>query len=203
MAKHNYVRRVYDVDIDVNKDCDKDQYGTRAMLYNQESETITSHPSGYYLESVPVDPETGCCAFDYEYGDEKGFHKIDLLTNSSYNGFSSKQEVINALTSEPPWSKLGDPEFVAKLPHIAKHFDVVSKVQPRSIEELADVLALIRPGKKHLLDAYLKNPKSVRRNLYKRSTNEQMYFKKSHSISYAAMIVCVMNKLSNRTAFVW
>lgn len=196
-------RRVFDVDIDVNRDCKKEKYGTRAMIYVPEDERISLHPSGYYIEPVPVDSELNCAAIDYEYGEEMGFQKVDLLTNSAYNGFFTKDEVLNAMESEPMWEKLADRDFVSKLPHIGKHFDIVDRVRPHSIQELADVLALIRPGKKHLLEPYLINPDNVRRRLYVRSTNDQMYFKKSHSISYAAMIVCVMNKLTNRSFIQW
>lgn len=185
--------RTFDVDIDVSgKSINKDDYGVRAFVYKNES--IVAHPSGYYIDPVPVDPLTGLCAFDSDYGEEAGFQKIDLLSNSSYDLFSSKEEVLECMSRTPQWELLQDEKFVAKLPHIAKHADLLIQTQPHSISDLADVLALIRPGKIHLTDAYIANKKRTRAKLYKRSKGH--YFKKAHAYSYAVMIVCVMNKLS-------
>lgn len=190
-------RREFDVDIDVQTNLDRTKYGTRAMVYNQDSERILPHPSGVYLEKVPIDHLTGFSAFDYKYGSEHGFLKIDILNNTVYDKFSSKEEVLEVMEEEPDWSLLDDATIVSKLPHIGKHFDLVEKLQPRSIEDLADLLALIRPAKVGLIDAYIQNKKLVRRNLYLRPANEESnYFKKSHAISYAYMIVCALSKVT-------
>lgn len=196
-------RRTFDVDIDVNAKVDKSKYGVRAMVYNSDTEKVLAHPSGYYIEWVPVDELTGICSFDYEYGEAKGFMKIDLLTNSSYDAFLSKDEVITAYEQTPDWSLLEDEEFVATLPHIGKHFDLIKMIKPKSIDDLSDALALIRPGKKHLLNSYLTDKERIRHQLYRRSANEQNFFKKSHSYSYAAMIICVMNQRSGKSRIIW
>lgn len=185
-------RRIFDVDIDVSPKTDKDKYGTRAMAYNHEM--VSAHPSGYYLETVPVDPITGLCSFDSSYGDSAGFQKVDLLSNSSYDMFESKEEVLKYAEMEPEWDLLLEEDVVQSLPHLAKHIDLLTRIQPRSIHDLADTLALIRPGKSHLIDSYMKNKERVRKKLYKRSKDH--YFKKSHAYSYAMMIICVLNKIS-------
>lgn len=192
----------FDVDLDIAK-CEKAKYGSRAMIYNEDSKKILPHPSGIYFEDVPVDKETGLCAFDYKWGEDSGFQKVDLLNNNSYVKFKNKKDVLDSVAMEPDWSKLEDQEIVESLPHIAKHYEVVSRLAPKSIEDLADVLALIRPGKKHLVEDYIEDKVSVRRYLYKRSTNDQVYFKKSHAISYAVMIVCVLNKMTNASGIKW
>lgn len=197
--------RSFDVDIDVQSTTPKEKYGIRGMVYNRDTQRIRPHPSGFYhlTDPIPVDPITGNAAIDYEEAEEMGFYKIDLLSNSVYDSFSSRQEVLDAIDIEPDWDKLLDEHFVSKLPHIANHFDIVKKIQPRSVIELADVLALIRPGKSHLLEDYLRNRKQARRNLYKETAewNKGMYFKKSHAVGYAVMIVCYMNKITNKTVF--
>lgn len=185
-------RRIFDVDIDVSPKTDKDKYGTRAMVYNHEN--VSAHPSGYYLEEVPLDPITGLCAFDSSYGDEVGFQKVDLLSNSSYDMFDSKEEVLGYAEIEPDWDLLLEDDVVESLPHLSKQIDLLTRLQPKSIDDLADVLALIRPGKIHLVDSYVKNKERVRKKLYKRSNDH--YFKKSHAYSYAMMIICVLNKIS-------
>jgi hypothetical protein len=192
----------FDVDIDV-VGCDKDQYGIRAMIYNGDTMKILPHPSGIYFDEVPVDKETGLCAFDYKWGEAAGFQKVDLLNNNSYMKFKTKRDVLDSVSMEPDWSKLQDRDIVESLPHIANHFEIVSRLEPKSIEDLADVLALIRPGKKHLIEDYIEDKTAARRYLYKRSVNDQVYFKKSHAISYAVMVVCVMNKMTNSSGIKW
>lgn len=195
--------RIFDIDIDVNSDCNREDFGTRGMIYNESLGRVLPHPAAVYLEPVPIDDITGLCAFDYEYGDEHGFIKVDMLTNKSYDLFKSKEEVIRAANTEPDWSLMEDEEFVTKLPQLANSAEIIRRIKPKSIQELADVLALIRPAKNHLVNAYIKNPKLVRVNLYRKPINGGAYFKKAHAISYAVMIVAVMNKLSNRDIIQW
>lgn len=186
--------RLFDIDIDVNSGTKKTKYGVRAMVYNKDTEKILPHPSGVHITDIPVDGMTGNAAIDHELSDELGFLKVDLLTNASYDVFATKDEVVRMSQMEPDWDWFLDENIVKTLPHIANHFDVVEKVTPRSIDDLADILALIRPGKRHLLDNYVKNKEAVRRELYRRSSNKKAYFKKSHSYSYALMIVTVLNR---------
>lgn len=197
------IRRTFDVDIDVKSNMDKSDFGTRGMVYNEDTAKIIPHPSAFFLEFVPVDPLTGNAAIDHKYAEAQGFMKVDLLSNTTYDSFRSKKEVLMSLEKEPDWSMLEDREFVETLPHLGKHFEIVQRLEPRSIEDIADVLALIRPGKTHLIDAYQRNKADVRVNLYKRPNDGQMYFKKSHAISYAAMIVCTMNRKTGRNIILW
>ena len=187
------MRSIFDIDIDTASSTDKSLYGIPAMIHNEDQERIAPHPSGVYLEDVPIDHKTNLCSFDYKYGDESGFMKVDILHNSVYDAFSSKEEVLIASEGDIDWSILSDRSVVESLPHIAKHYDTIQKVKPKSVEDLADVLALIRPGKISLLDGYIKNKKQTRRNLYKRPSTG-MYFKKSHAISYALMIKTLIYK---------
>lgn len=187
------MRSIFDIDIDTATSTEKSNYGIPAMIYNEEQERIAPHPSGVYLENVPVDHKTNLCAFDYKYGDAQGFMKVDILHNSVYDMFSSKEEVLTACEGDINWEILKDRSVVESLPHVAKHYDTIQKVNPTSVEDLADVLALIRPGKISLLPDYIKNKKQTRRNLYKRPSTG-MYFKKSHAISYALMIKTLIHK---------
>lgn len=188
------IRRSFDVDIDVCSDTDRNKIGVRAIVYNEENKKILPHPSGVYLEKVPVDLLTGNAAFDYNEGDALGYFKVDILTNTSYDSFKTKKELLECMVTEPDWDLLHKREIVEKLPHVSKHFDMLKKISPTSVESLADCLALIRPGKSHLVEEYLESPETVRPRLYSRP-KEGVYFKKSHAISYALMIVCVLNKV--------
>jgi hypothetical protein len=184
--------RSFDVDIDLPSSVDKESFGyTRAMIYDKDRMRISPHPSGYYLEQVPIDPITSLASFDYEDGD---FMKVDLLTNRVYDQFSSKEDLLETMEAVN-WESLKDRNMVEKLPHIGNYYDMVVDLSPKSIEDLADILALIRPGKIHLYDSYIKDKKKTRKMLYLRP-REGMYFKKSHAISYAMMIVCAMSAKS-------
>lgn len=195
------MKNLFDVDIDTTTKTDKTLYGIPAMIYNEEQERISPHPSGVYLEDVPIDTMTGLCAFDYKYGDANGFMKVDILHNSVYDIFKSKEEVSTAVGNDIDWSLLEDESVVKTLPHLAKHFDTVKKLKPRSVEDLADVLALIRPGKIHLPQDYIRDKEKVRRFLYKRPSSG-IYFKKSHAISYAMMIKAYIYK-KHQSMFCW
>lgn len=197
------MRSEFDVDIDVKSSTNKKAYGTQAMVYNSKTEKVLPHPAGFYLEPVPIDDTTGNCAFDYKFGSEFGFFKVDLLTNTVYDGFKTKEEVLEAATGDVDWDKFGDERIVAQLPHIANHFDIIRRVNPRSIDDLADVLALIRPGKRPLLDRYIKSKDRTRHTLYKRANNDLNYFKKSHAYSYALMIIVALYKISNPVGIQW
>lgn len=186
----------FDIDIDVQPNTKKEDYGVRAIIYDGDNHVIKPHPSGFYCSTnMPIDNETGMAAIDYKEAEDIGFIKIDLLTNTSYAGFNSKQEVLDSISREPNWNLLNDEEFVKKLPHISTHFEIVDKISPSSVIELSDTLALIRPAKIHMVDNYLNNRELVRDNLYRKPANGKYYFKKSHSISYAMMIISVMNLL--------
>lgn len=63
----------------------------------------------------------------------------------------------------------------------------MSEIAPTSIEELADVLALIRPNKRSLISKYMRDKKAVREALYLKKDPSDL--RKSHAIPYAMLIV--------------
>ena len=93
------------------------------------------------------------------------------------------------LNKEPDWLLLQSAKQVQKMFQIHKHFDVVSRIKPKSVIELADCIALIRPAKRYLLESYLKNKELIRRELYKKPDGKKYFFKKGHAVSYSLTIV--------------
>jgi DNA polymerase III alpha subunit len=83
---------------------------------------------------------------------------------------------------------------VKKLFHISDHYRLVNKLQPQSIDQLAAVLAIIRPGKRHLADS---DWDTIMQEVWEKP-KEGYFFKKAHAIGYAYVIVVQMN-LSNFT----
>lgn len=195
---------MFDIDIDVASGTKKNKFGTRAIIYVPEKKEIKPHPSGHYInDGMPVDGETGMAAMDYKEAENTGFVKVDLLTNTSYNNFDTKEEVLDAVRTEPDWDLLLDEDFVKTLPQLANHTETVKMVAPRSIMELSDVLALIRPGKAHLLDSYLKDREKTRVNIYRAPINGGYFYKKSHAVATAHMIVAVMNKKDTKNLVIF
>jgi DNA polymerase III alpha subunit len=63
-------------------------------------------------------------------------------------------------------------------------------MKPQNIEQLAAVLAMIRPAKKHLIG---KPWDTVMTNVWKKPTNGDYFFKKSHATAYAVAVTVQMN----------
>lgn len=148
---------------------------------------LKEHNVGLYFQDIPIDTVTGYAAIPHKNSEEFGFYKIDMLTVNILQHFESKEEMRKLVDQEPDWDLLLEEKVVSRLFHLAKHFDVISKVKPRSIQELADVFALIRPNKRVLLDKYLKDPDKYRVELFTKRVPEDM--RKSHAIPYAMLIV--------------
>lgn len=156
---------------------------------------LSPHPCGVYPQKIPVDYVTKLAAIPYAEAEEVGYMKIDMLHLSIYDHFNSREEITELLKLEPDWSLLLIPSEQAKLFQLSRHGEVLTAVKPKNIEELADCLALIRPGKKQLAKLYNVDKAGTRRILY--SKDESGYsFKKSHAIAYAMVIVLQLHLIS-------
>lgn len=178
-----------DIDIDLRPDFPTAKVFPLWPLASQVvNGVLKKHPCGIHPQTVPVDPITNLAAIPYKDAATLGYFKIDLLHNSVYNYFSSKAEVDALLEVDPPWSLLKSASVVKQLFQLSKHFDLVKQNQPKSVEDLADTIALIRPGKRQFAEKYLTHKEEVRRLLYDTS-NEEYSFKKGHAIAYSLVIV--------------
>jgi hypothetical protein len=149
----------------------------------------TRHPSGVYFQDIPVDPINGCSAFLYDEAGDLGYFKIDFLNNTIYQNVRDEAHLNELLDREPLWELLDDIEMVEQLAHIHGHFGIVQHVRPRSIIDVAIVLALMRPGKRHLLG----RPRAEIDTEIWQPSETGYWFKKAHALSYAASIVVQMN----------
>ena len=109
-----------------------------------------------------------------------------------YSEFSSNEEIDRLLSKEPMWELLEHREVIQQLFHIHNHADTVIKMKPRSVEQMAMVLAVIRPGKKHLIG---RPWQEIEKEVWLK-TDDVYSFKKSHAIGYAVAIVLQLNKLA-------
>lgn len=166
---------------------------TRACLVKEAE--LYPHPCGVYPQQIAVDALTKLSAVPYKDAEEMGYYKIDFLHLNIYDHFESREEIESLLAIEPNWDLLIDETAQKKLFQLSKHGDILNAVQPRCIEELADVLALIRPGKKQLVKLYTAQREATRRILY--AKDETGYsFKKSHAIAYAMVIILQLHLIS-------
>ena len=100
------------------------------MIKNGKSE---KHKTGVYFHAVPEHPVTGHASLDYKNAEDRGYFKIDCLNVNIYKDVKSEQELVELMIQEPDWDMLKDPKTVGNLFHLNGHFNIVSKLEPRTI----------------------------------------------------------------------
>ena len=155
-----------------------------------------AHNTGVYVTDIPMDPFTGRASIDYESAEDRGYMKLDFLNVSLYTQIKSEAHLQELIAQEPEWDRLYDPEFCAKLIHIGNHYDTLIKMPEacNSIPRMAMLLSVIRPAKRHLIG---KTWQEVAKTVWEKPTDDSYFFKKSHSLAYAHLVVVNMNLLTN------
>jgi hypothetical protein len=180
-----------DIDIDFfDRTKVLDVFEHRVAMRRHNNEEV-KHNTGVYFTEIPHNPFTNLSTIDYETAEERGYFKVDFLNVSMYDGIEDEEHLIKLVTSEPNWNLLAYKEIVDQLFHINNHFDIVNKLKPTSIEQLAAVLAIIRPAKRHLADS---DWATINKEVWTK-TDEGYFFKKSHAVAYAHAIVVQLNAL--------
>ena len=153
---------------------------------------MEKHNTGVYIQPIPHDPLTGLSTIDHKEAEDIGYFKLDVLNNSVYNNIESEQELNNLCKQEPVWELLSAKEIVEQLFHINNHYDIIEQHKPTNIDQLAMILAMIRPGKRYLVG---KSWEEIEKDVWKKPDNDTYFFKKSHAYSYAMAIIVQLNKL--------
>lgn len=183
-----------DIDIDL---ADREQLikvinVTSAMQHHQGQ--IRKHNSGVYPTDIPYDPVNKCAAIDYVEAENLGYFKIDLLNMSVYQLIKTPEHYQEMMSKEPPWERLWtDETFARQIVHIGNYTDLLLKMKPDSIPRMAAFIAIIRPGKAHLQNQPWNK---VFETVWDGDDSKGFVFKKSHSISYAALVALHMNLLN-------
>jgi DNA polymerase III alpha subunit len=164
---------------------------TRATIWDDKG--IKPHNTGVYFTDIPTIPGTDQSAFDHKVAEQLGYFKLDFLNVNIYSLVKSRQHLDELINTEPPWHRLQEKEFVDQLFHLNGHYDVVLKLKPQSIEQIACCLAIIRPAKRHLLN---RSWNEIYQDVWTKPGNDQYYFKKAHAVSYAMAVVVHMNLLN-------
>ena len=160
-------------------------------------DTFKKHNTGVYCTSIPYNPITSTSTLEYKEAESRGYFKIDFLNVSVYEGVKNKAHLTKLMETEPIWELLLEDDFVNKLFHVNGHGSILRQMKPTTIEQLASVLAMIRPAKRHLIG---KDWNTVMLEIWVRPENDEYFFKKAHAIAYAHVIVVQMNLICEQLA---
>jgi hypothetical protein len=180
-----------DIDIDL---ADRDQ--VLKLIHHTAARQVTQgrvrrHNSGVYVTDIPRDPVHQCAALDYETAEKLGYFKIDLLNMSVYQLVRDPAHYNEMLAKEPPWHRLWeDTDWASQLVHIGNYTDLLRAMRPDSIPRMAAFISIIRPGKAHLQN---RPWAEVFETVWDGNDTQGYTFKKSHAISYAALVALHMN----------
>jgi len=153
---------------------------------------IRKHATGVYVTPIPYDPVNDFASIDYTVAEKRGYFKLDLLNVHVYENVRDEQH-LTELMVEPDWTKLKDKSFVEKLIHLNNQYYNIEKMPEPidSIPRLAMFLAVIRPGKKHLIGLPWRE---VAKTVWDKGTDGYS-FKQAHGIAYSQLVVVHMNLL--------
>lgn len=159
---------------------------------------LVPHNTGVYLQSIPCDPVTRLSNLDYKTAESRGYFKLDFLNVNVYNGIKDEAHLKQLMEVEPLWDLLEQDDFTNLLFHLNGHGSILRTMKPRNIEQLAAVLAMIRPAKRHLIG---KSWNEVLDEIWVEPESGEYFFKKSHAHSYAMAIVVQMNLICEQISY--
>ena len=150
------------------------------------------HNTGIYFQNIPFNPVTNQSTIEYKEAEDRGYFKIDFLNVSAYSGVKDEEHLIRLMNTEPSWDLFEESSITDNLFHVNGHSDLLKKMKPKSIEQLAAVLALIRPAKRHLVG---RSWDEIFNEVWDLTGEAGYAFKHSHAIAYAVVIVVQLNLL--------
>jgi hypothetical protein len=187
-----------DIDIDfVNREqaLELFNYTSASRIDNNR---LVKHNTGVYFHEVPVDAISGLCQIPYDCAEEQGYFKIDFLNVGLYKGVRDEEHIDELINKEPLWDLLEQDDFCNLLFHVNGHGQILRTMKPKTIPQLAAVLALIRPAKRHLIG---KDWTTVMKTIWTKPEGNEYYFKMSHATAYAVGIVVQMNLICEQLSY--
>jgi DNA polymerase III alpha subunit len=179
-----------DIDIDfANRELALELFEYTTAVRNDGAE-FKKHNTGVYFTSIPRDARSNTSTIDYKEAEQRGYFKVDFLNVGIYEGVKNEEHLVKLMETEPLWDLLEQKDFADLLFHVNGHSGLLKQMKPRTIEELAMCLALIRPAKRHLVG---KTWTEIVPEIWTKPTNDEYYFKKAHAVAYAQAIVVQMN----------
>ena len=186
------------VTTDVDIDCfgrDKILEGLECIFgrIDRADNKVEKHPTGVYFQNIPRDPTTNISTVDHRIASDYGYFKIDVLNVNLYENVRNEEHLLELINREPPWDFFEYPEITDQLFHVKGHSDLLQKYKPKSAEDIAMILAIIRPGKAHLRGT---DWETIRKEVWVKNVGAESYqFKRSHGIAYAIAIIVNLNLL--------
>jgi len=178
-----------DIDIDF---ADRDEVLSKIQHRVATISADKKHNTGVYVTEIPHNPVDNHSTIDYKTAEDRGYFKLDFLNVSIYKDVKNDKHLTELMEKEPIWDLLTHEEFVDQLFHLNGHTEILKKTCPTSVEQLAAVLAMIRPAKRHLIG---KDWTTILKEVWIKPENDEYYFKKAHAFSYAMAVVVHMNLL--------
>ena len=163
-----------------------------------ENDRLVKHNTGIYMHEVPVNALTGLCAVPYDTAEQREYFKIDFLNVGLYRGIKDEDHLVQLMETEPLWDLLLQDDFTSLLFHVNGHGSILREMKPNSVEQLAAILAMIRPAKRHLIG---KDWNTVMLEVWTKPETGDYYFKKSHATAYAVAIVVQMNLICEQISY--
>ena len=181
-----------DIDIDVSN---RSKVLEHFASSDASLDGLKKHNTGVYFTDIPVNPITNTSSIDYKEAEDRGYFKLDILNVSLYKDIKSEDHLNTLLGKEPLWDLLTEPEFSNQLFHVGEHSSVLQKTRPKNIEQLAAVLAMIRPAKRNLIG---KSWPDIMKDVWTTPSDGSYYFKKAHAVAYAHAVVVQMNLICEK-----
>ena len=182
---------IADTDIDVDV-ADRDSLLRHIKHIRAYGNKDGVHKVGIYIQDIPYNPILDASVVDFKDAGELGFFKFDILNNSIYEGIEDEDH-LDRLTADPVWSWFEDKELVKQLAHVHDYSDMVATMKPQSVEQLAMVLALIRPAKNYLIG---RTWEQIEIDIWSKPADGGYYFKKAHAIAFAVSIIVQLNRIN-------
>ena len=176
-----------DIDIDfADRDVVLSKLQHRTARMNDEKK----HNTGVYVTEIPHNPVDNLSTIDYKTAEDRGYFKLDFLNVSIYKDIRDETHLVSLTEKEPLWELLEHEEFSDQVFHLNGHSELLKQLKPQSVKQLAATLAIIRPAKRHLAN---ETWQTIEKEVWKKPSNGEYYFKKAHAVSYAMACVVHMN----------
>jgi hypothetical protein len=159
---------------------------------------VRRHNSGVYVTDVPWDPINQCASIDYEQAEQRGYFKLDFLNMGVYQLVKNPEHYQEMLDADPPWQRLWqDPIWAKQLVHVGNYTELLNSMRPSTVPQMAAFISIIRPGKAHLQNQPWRD---VFATVWDGDDSRGYTFKKSHAVSYAALVALHINLLNQSDA---
>lgn len=152
------------------------------------------HNTGVYFQAIPRDPISNISTLDYRIANDYGYFKVDFLNVNFYEYVRNEAHLKELIDREPPWDFFTFPEITDKLFQLHGHSRLLQFYKPKSVIDLAVILAIIRPSKAYL---QMRPWGEVLEKVWVKDSSEYQY-KRSHAVSYALAIVVHLNLIVER-----